>query len=336
MDSSTGVQEPLLEVLRKVKVMVHHPRIIFPEAAAAPASDASLAPPAESKAVVVRGLGVGSFVHELERRMDGAVLPRSRWRAQLDGLECFIAAACGLEEEGDGEEEESPPFPPRAAAEEDVSLLTPVSLSLEYARSYSPLRSPLRSVRLALEDLVTYVSYRDLSVLARVLESWYRANIGDHHQAQQQRRIEAAGPAAPAPARGPLPGASVAATAGYYELTFTRTKLGLTLRKVDGLAIVESVVAASSSAAEGEEGGGAAGAASPSAGGIVPEKGDAIVSVNGQACGHGEVLQLVRTLPRPITLGFQRRGEQFAVCVSLDEVFLHRSKVRLGFVWLIV
>lgn len=216
-----------------------------------------------------------------------------------------------------------------------------MSLSLEYARSYSPLRSPLRSVRLALEDLVTYVSYRDLSVLARVLESWYRANIGDHQQ-QQQQRLEA-GPASDAtpataasatPARGLLPGASVAGT-GYYELTFTRTKLGLMLRKVDGLAVVDSVAPLTTGAAEGEEGGAAAAASPPPfAGGVVPEKGDAIVSVNGQACGHGEVLQLVRTLPRPITLGFQRRGEQFAVCVSLDEVFLHRSKVNAFAIWI--
>ncbi len=318
MDSSSmGQQAPLLEVLRKVKVMVHHPRIIFPEAAAAGGSEG------ESKAVVMRGLGVGSFVHELERRMDGAVLPRSRWRAQLDGLECFIAPASGLDEVG-----ESGPGAQGGGGEEDVSLLTPVSLSLEYARSYSPLRSPLRSVRLAVEDLTTYVSYRDLSVLARVLESWYRANIGGPKDEEAAGATSGGGVAAsPFPALGALPGGAAVAKTGCYELTFTRTKLGLMLRKVDGLAVVESVTSPTDGGGEeGAEGGGGGGISLP-VGGVVPQKGDAIVSVNGQACGHGEVLQLVRTLARPITLGFQRRGEQFAVGVSLDEVFLHRSKL---------
>ena len=303
-------------MIARYKIMVHHPRIIFPEAGEDGGRDGGRAEVKTVKAVVVRGLGVGSFVKELERRMDGALLPRSQWNGQLDGLECYITSFSSTPSS-------LPPFPPN---DEDVSLLNPTSLSLHYNRSYSLLRSPVRHMHLSLDHVTTYLSYQDFQILARVLESWYRGNLNlpsvpppsSSTSAHERGSKEAVAAVAVSPAA-----VAAAVVGGYYEVTFPNIKLGLMLRKADGLTVVDGLATEEKKEDVKQEGveRGSSGATRS-----LPRKGDVILSVNGQPAGdHAEVLRLMRALPRPITLGFSPRGEPFFLHLCMDDVVLHRS-----------
>ena len=266
----------LLQVLRRVKIMVHHPRIVFPEDSGENGGN-------ETKAVVIRGLGVGSYVHEVERRR-GGLLPKTSWSAELERLECYISHDATLSSRD---------------AERGVSLLNPVSCSLLYTRSYSPLRCPVRSVRLALEDVTIYLSYQDLQTLTHILEGWYRANIGSRSSA---RLATASTPDAPPEPSSVLPAPR---PRGIYELQFANPRLGLTLRKWQGVAVVDS-----KDVGEGP-----------------PYPGDVILTVNGVPVGHGEALSMIRNMPRPLTIAFQPHGEVYSLRVGLEDLYIHRSKL---------
>jgi len=312
-------EEVLQEVIRRVKIMVHHPRIIFPERKPADGGREDRQS-GGTKAVVMRGLGVGSYVQELERRLDGALLPRSKWNAHLDGLECFITSftipSTSISAPSPAFRSSQPPLP----VEENVSLLNPTSVSLEYTRAYSLLRSPLRHLHLSLDSITTYISYQDLYILGRVVESWYHGNLAHERQVlplnnpPEEQGEESAPDAANTRATAP-----VTAVGGYYELTFAQQKLGLMLRKVDGMAVVEGLSIDDENETKGER-------ANRTSGVYLPRKGDVIWSINGKPSGdHSEVLRSVRTLPRPIILGFCPRGEPFTLNAPLSSVFLHRS-----------